>query len=210
MYGMGQIAARPVAQTDWASIERIARQAAANSSVAAMGVWSATLRSLADTIAVRSLASQWLAMPPSRHREGLLAIADFAANGGRSARHAVPPAQSTAAATPGSARSPASADEILAVVRAEMDKPSPHPDVVKIMDLARYASAGGVDLYRFVYSILPRVKGDAQAALAVLAVLAERTPRAGSARATPPGGSPPGEPSDVVPAVNGIGSYYSY
>jgi len=111
---MGQtIAAVSASAPNWAGIARFASNAAGGVGERFAGVFSAaarsnaqarytaSLRALADTIAVRPMAMMWLAQPSGRHRDGLLAIARFASSqarsGGRAAststvRGASPPA----------------------------------------------------------------------------------------------------------------------
>jgi len=113
---MGQtIAAVSASAPNWAGIARFASNAAGGVGERFAGVFSAaarsnaqarytaSLRALADTIAVRPMAMMWLAQPSGRHRDGLLAIARFASSQARSGGQVAPASTVRVAAPPTSA-----------------------------------------------------------------------------------------------------------
>lgn len=108
--GMGQAVVTGSAP-NWAGIARFASSAAGGVGERFAGVFSAaarsnaqarytaSLRALAETIAVRPMAMMWLAQPSGRHRDGLLAIARFASSQARSGGR-VAPASTVRGASP--------------------------------------------------------------------------------------------------------------
>lgn len=196
--GMGQVAASVSGGTNWAGIERFARTAAGGmgeqivspfSSSISRAARAARMRdalvALADTIAVRPQAMFWLAQPASRHREGLLAIANLAA---RSARASGGTARTAPASAPPASTAPASAsarvegsaastgsDQLVARVRAELSKPraSWHRDLIPLAEAADRALADRAALRKLLADALTAPAGDGRVALAVLVVRAE-------------------------------------
>lgn len=240
-YGMGQASA-PVA--DWVSVERFARSRAGSaggltamfeSRDARLRRWAghtSALQSLMGTVAVRPMAMRWLALPASRHRDGLLEIAEFArVRGARpvvaSSRPASAPAHgrvqapATVAARPPSAPAPGRAqavqpvsgrqttEQLLAAVRAELAKSAAarHRGMAEILSMVDPAVADPFALRSLLVRLLPRVQ-DSEVR-EILAVLVVRLQQADSARGTRPAGSPPSsEPARAISAP-GVGNYYA-
>lgn len=202
--GAQAVAASP---PDWAGIERFARRAAGGMGDRFAGMFSAaersnqqvrhtaSLRALADTIAVRPLAMMWLAQPASRHRAGLIAIAEFAARSGRSsvplvatpARaaqasgtvRAAGPTSSVRTATPptlSSMRGDADVEKYLAQVRAELQKPRQqwHPDLVAVINAVEASKTSPQASMAMLKRLLPSTSGDARLVIAAMIVSIEQ------------------------------------
>ena len=212
--GMGQSIAEAVrrggAQTvaasspDWAGIERFARRAAGGMGDRFAGMFSAAqrsnqqaqhtaaLRALADTIAVRPLAMMSLAQPASRHRAGLIAIAEFAARSGRaSAPLVATPARAvqasgtvrsaalTSAPRTAASVSPmrdADVEKYLAQVRAELQKPRQqwHPDLVAVINAVEASKASPQASMAMLKRLLASTTGDARLVIAAMIVSIEQ------------------------------------
>jgi hypothetical protein len=105
---------------DWSMIEQWARRAAGGllggitgGIVGILGAggtvpYTRALQQAADTIALRGQAMYWLAQPATRHREGLLAIAEYARRARISASARAAAAAAAARAAAASARARAS------------------------------------------------------------------------------------------------------
>lgn len=88
-YGLGQVAQAQAASTEavnWAVIEQWARRASGGLIGGVVGILGAggtapytrALRQAVDMAPLRGQATYWLQWPATRHREGLLAIAEYA------------------------------------------------------------------------------------------------------------------------------------
>jgi len=206
---MGQtIAAVSASAPNWAGIARFASNAAGGVGERFAGVFSAaarsnaqarytaSLRALADTIAVRPLAMMWLAQPSGRHRDGLLAIARFASSQARSGGQVAPASTVRVAAPPTSsvrvggpvaavrlAAPPVAAisntgnsEALLAQVRAELQKPREqwHRDLVQIVSAVEAAKASPEASIAMLKRLLSSTTGDARLMLAVQIVSIEQ------------------------------------
>lgn len=211
--GMGRVAMSSATAPNWAGIERFARNSAggAGEGIAAtfsaaaranrQNRFTASLRALADTVAVRPMAMEWLARPANRHREGLIAVADFAAaQARRGAPVVVRPAAVARPASPLVATvkplppptASVSSEALLAQVRAELARPQQqwHKNfaaMVLLVDTAKSSPDASVAfLKRFLDQIKP---GEYRELLAVMIASVERDLAA--MRATMPASTEP-------------------
>lgn len=239
--GMGQLVSEAIRRggaqavsasaPDWAGIERFARRAAGGMGDRFAGMLSmaersnqqarhtASLRALADTIAVRPLAMTWLAQPAIRHRDGLIAIAEFARRSGRASApltvasprtaqasgtvRAVGPTSSVRTATPPTAspmRSSADVETYLAQVRAELQKPRQqwHPDLVAVANAIEASKGSPQASMAMLKRVLSSTTGDARLVVAAMIVSIEQ----GLAMMQAMAAQAPSQPASPPPSTN--------